>query len=60
MLEKLAVRTPLLEDRRQVLIKLTRRGEKTLEKLSALYHEQLKRIGPELSRLLERHNSTGE
>lgn len=57
VLEKLVVRTPSLEDRRQVLIKLTGRGEKTLEKLSALHHEQLKRIGPELSRLLEQLNS---
>jgi DNA-binding MarR family transcriptional regulator len=60
MLAKLVVRTPSLEDRRQVLIKLTGRGEKTLEKLSALHQEQLKHIGPELSRLLEQLNSTGE
>jgi hypothetical protein len=39
-----------------VLIELTRRGEETLEKLSALHREQLKRIGPELSRLLDRLN----
>lgn len=57
VLEKLVVRTPSLEDRRQVLIKLTGRGEKTLEKLSALHHEQLRRIGPELCRLLEQLNS---
>jgi DNA-binding MarR family transcriptional regulator len=58
VLEKLVARTPSNEDRRQVLIKLTSRGEKTLEKLSALHHEQLKRIGPELSQLLERLNCT--
>ncbi len=52
--EKLVARAPSREDRRQVQIQLTRRGEETLEKLSALHHEQLKRIGPELSRLLER------
>jgi DNA-binding MarR family transcriptional regulator len=55
--EKLVVRKPSAEDRRQVLIQLTGLGEKTLEKLSSLHHEQLKRIGPELSRLLERLNS---
>lgn len=53
VLEKLVVRTSSNEDRRQVLIQLTGRGEKTLEKLSALHHEQLRRIGPELSQLLE-------
>jgi DNA-binding MarR family transcriptional regulator len=55
--EKLVVRESSVEDRRQVLIQLTGRGEKTLERLSSLHHEQLKRIGPELSRLLERLNS---
>jgi len=53
VLEKLVTRSPSVEDRRQVLIQLTTRGEKTLEKLSGLHREQLKRIGPELSRLLE-------
>jgi len=54
VLEKLVARKPSDEDRRKVLIQLTRRGENTLEQLSALHHEQLQRIGPELSRLLER------
>ena len=58
--EKLVVRKPSANDRRQVLIQLTDRGEKTLERLSSLHHEQLKRIGPELSRLLERLNSDKE
>ena len=56
VLEKLVARAPSNEDRRQVLIELTRRGEETLEKLSALHREQLKRIGPELTRLLDRLN----
>jgi DNA-binding MarR family transcriptional regulator len=56
MKEKLVLRSPSAEDRRQVLIQLTARGEKTLEKLSAMHHEQLKRIGPELGRLLGRLN----
>lgn len=57
VVEKLVVRKSSVQDRRQVLIQLTGRGEKTLEKLSSLHHEELKRIGPELSRLLERLNS---
>ena len=45
--ENLVARKPSLEDRRQVLIQLTKRGEKTLEKLSSLHHEQLRRMnGP--------------
>jgi hypothetical protein len=43
-----------------VLIELTRRGEETLEKLSALHRKQLGRIGPELSRLLEQFAGVGE
>jgi DNA-binding MarR family transcriptional regulator len=53
-LEKLVARASSKEDRRQVFVQLTNRGKKTLEKLSALHHEQLKRIGPELSQLLNR------
>jgi len=52
--EKLVARAPSPEDRRRVLVQLTPRGEKTLEKLSALHQAQLRHIGPELSRLLER------
>lgn len=52
--EKFVVRSHSAEDRRRVLIRLTPRGEKTLEKVSAMHREQLKRIGPELSLLLER------
>lgn len=51
---KFVVRSHSAEDRRRVLIRLTPRGEKTLEKVSAMHREQLKRIGPELSLLLER------
>ena len=40
-------------DRRQVNLTLTARGEAVLAKLSAMHHEQLRRIGPELSRLLK-------
>jgi len=58
VLEKLVVREPSKEDRRQVLIRLTRRGKDKLEKLSALHREQIKRIGPELSHLLERFDGS--
>jgi len=53
VLEKLVARTASKEDRRQVLIQLTGRGEETLKKLSALHRNQLKQISPELRRLLE-------
>jgi DNA-binding MarR family transcriptional regulator len=58
--EQLVSRTPAQEDRRRVLIRLTRHGEDKLEKLSALHREQLKRIGPELTRLLEQLAAAGD
>jgi DNA-binding MarR family transcriptional regulator len=58
--EKLVARAPAKTDRRRVLVQLTARGEKTLEKLSALHREQLARIGPELTRLLEQLNEPYE
>ena len=54
VLEKLVSREPSREDRRQVLIRLTGQGEEVLEKLAAAHHEQLRRIGPEWSELLQR------
>jgi len=59
-LEKLVSRRTSDEDRRQVLIELTAGGENMLAKLSTLHREQLSRIGPELSKLLEQLNSTDE
>lgn len=56
--EELVKRTPSAADRRRVLIQLTSRGEKTLGKISTLNRQQLVRIGPELTRLLERLSST--
>ena len=55
--EKLAAREPSAKDRRQVLVQLTRRGEGILEQLASVHREQLRRIGPEISQLLERLNS---
>jgi DNA-binding MarR family transcriptional regulator len=40
-------------DRRRVNLALTSRGETVLEKLSAMHREQLRRIGPQINRLLE-------
>jgi len=60
VLEKLVARTPSDEDRRRVLVQLTRRGEKTLENLSTLHREELRRVGPELKRLLEQLGTAGE
>jgi DNA-binding MarR family transcriptional regulator len=54
--ENLVVRAPSAQDRRQVFIQLTRRGEEVLEQLASVHREQLKRIGPEISRLLARLN----
>lgn len=57
VLEKLVERAASKKDRRQVFIQLTPRGEKKLEKLSALHRQQLKRIAPELGRLIEQFNA---
>jgi len=35
-------------------VRLARRGEMVLTRLSEAHHAQLKRIGPELTRLLKR------
>ncbi len=58
--EKLAVRGASAEDRRRVLIQLTSRGERILEKLACLHRQQLKQIGPGIRQLLARLGSTGE
>jgi len=60
MKEKLVARTRSAGDRRQVLIELTSRGEKTLAMLSTMHREQLQRIGPEITQLLARLNSAEE
>jgi DNA-binding MarR family transcriptional regulator len=51
---KLVTREPSEIDRRQVHVRVTERGEQILDRLSATHEEQLRRIGPELSSLLER------
>lgn len=56
--EKLVLRTPSDKDGRQVLIRLTSRGEKVLGKLSSAHSKQLKQIGPKLKLLLNRLGSS--
>jgi DNA-binding MarR family transcriptional regulator len=51
---KLVAREGSPTDRREVLVRLTDKGEQVLAKLSAAHKEQLRRIGPELSGLLRR------
>lgn len=51
---KLVSRESSDEDRREVFVRLTGRGEHVLENLSAAHKEQLRRIGPQLSALLRR------
>lgn len=55
--EQLVSRTPSDEDRRQVLIRLTPRGEMLLEKLTVAHSEQLSRLGPKFKVLLGRLGS---
>lgn len=58
--ENLVSRAPSAEDRRQVLIQLTSRGETLLEELSSVHRDELKRIGPEMQLLLERVSRADE
>ncbi|MFO7170850.1 MAG: MarR family transcriptional regulator [Chloroflexota bacterium] len=46
-------RVPGTEDRRQVFVKLTPRGEELLEGLAAVHRAELRRIGPHLAKLLQ-------
>lgn len=46
-------RIPDSKDRRQVWLALTARGETVLERLSAAHSEELQRVGPQISQLLE-------
>ncbi len=55
--ENLVARAASSQDRRQVFVQLTRRGEQVLERLSAAHSRQLKRISPELNQLLQKLTS---
>jgi DNA-binding MarR family transcriptional regulator len=50
---RLVSRATSADDRRQVVVQLTCRGENVLAKLSSAHSKQLKRIGPELNLLLK-------
>jgi DNA-binding MarR family transcriptional regulator len=52
--EGLVKREGAKADRRQVYVKLSRRGLEMLERLSEAHRAELKRIGPQLGQLLER------
>jgi DNA-binding MarR family transcriptional regulator len=58
--EKLVMRTQSQADRRQVMIELTRNGEKILANLSKIHRTQLRQLGPELNSLLARLVKTDE
>lgn len=45
-------RTPSVVDRRRIDLRLTARGERMIEKLSALHLQELRQFGPELQRLI--------
>lgn len=57
--EKLASREASPEDGRRVHVKLTARGEQILGNLASAHREQLRSIGPEISRLLQRLGKAG-
>jgi len=45
-------RTPSVVDRRRVELRLTPRGERVIERLSATHLQELRQLGPELHRLI--------
>lgn len=51
---KLIKRSPATNDRRKVYISLTAHGDAVIEKLSALHHEQLLQLTPQLQSLITR------
>jgi DNA-binding MarR family transcriptional regulator len=52
--QKYLRRAQAAQDHRKVYVKLTAKGEKILENLSAEHREQLRRISPQLKPLLEK------
>lgn len=51
--EELVVRKVAPDDRRKVWVTLTKRGQRVLAKLSAAHRRELRRIGPEVRKLLD-------
>lgn len=58
--EKLAHRLASETDRRRVVIELTERGQVMVETIASAHRSQLKRVGPEISALLNRLADAGE
>ncbi len=52
--KRLVRRAPDPADHRRVHVRLTARGEALLERLSAVHRDELRRLGPELRRLLQK------
>jgi DNA-binding MarR family transcriptional regulator len=52
--KRLVRRAPDSADHRRVHVRLTARGEALLERLSAVHRDELRRLGPELRRLLQK------
>jgi DNA-binding MarR family transcriptional regulator len=48
----LLVRAHSLDDRRKVRLRLTAEGERLLAKLAAVHRRKLRRIGPDIYRIL--------
>jgi DNA-binding MarR family transcriptional regulator len=44
-------------DRRKVVLELTNEGESVLERLSSAHHAQLRQIGPQIRKILDRLGS---
>lgn len=58
LVDRLAVqglisREPSAEDGRKVLVRLTAKGDRVLEKLAEVHREELRRIAPQLRQLLQ-------
>lgn len=52
--EKLVTRKEARDDRRKVLVTLTKRGERLLSKLSSAHRDELRRLDPTFRALLDR------
>lgn len=55
----LVVRHQSSSDRRQVHVTLTAAGRRVLERLTSAHRDELRRIGPELTALIDRISSAG-
>lgn len=54
VLEKVVTRKPASDDRRKVLVRLTKRGEAVLSRLSFAHRQELRRLEPTFRALLDR------